>query len=353
MSPRLTLLMTRSAAAPVLLALAVILLLSILGVAARMVADPLIRSLPAQMLPSLALALITPMLSVAVPLGFFAGLVASVTRLDGDGTVEAARCLGATPGQIALPSLLLALVVAAVTFVAGAWGEPWGRHAARHQIARLSGMDLHLREGSLAVSVGDATLGATRVGEDGSLHEVMLWAQDGAEVALAPRGTITLDQGRLVAELHDGELHVTLPDGYARARFDSYRVDLPLPVLRIRGHEPFELAPRALLAAIDERRQDGREVRFHLLALHRRLAIPFAVPLLALLAWPLGRTRSGHTVTRGVLFAVAVGLVYYLLLRVGDHGLREFHWPPALAAWLATGLLVPAAAIGWLRRWAR
>jgi len=353
MSPRLALLMIRSAATPVLLALGVIVVLAALGVAARMAADPLIRSLPTPMLPALALALITPLLSVALPLGFFAGLVAAVTRLDGDGTVEAARCLGATPTQIAAPSLLLALLVAAATFVAGAWGEPWGRHRARHQLAQLSGPDLHLREGSLTLAVGDVVLGATRVGEDGSLDEVLLWARDGDEVALAPRGNITLHQGRLVTELHDGELHVALADGYARARFDSYRVDLPLPVLQIRGHEPFELAPSALMDAIEARRGDGREVRFHLLAFHRRLAIPFAVPLLALLAWPLGRSRSGHTVTRGVLTAVVVGLGYYLLLRVGDHGLRAFHWPPAIAAWLATGLLAPAAVLGWLRRWGR
>ena len=353
MSPRLTLLMTRSAATPVLLALAMILLLAVLGIAARMVADPLIRSLPTPMLPSLALALVTPLLSVALPLGFFAGLVAAITRLDGDGTVEAALCLGATPTQIALPSLLLALTVAALTFVAGAWGEPWGRHAARHQIAQLSGPDLHLREGALSISIDGVTLGASSVGGDGSLREVMLWARDGDEVAMAPRGSITLENGCLVADLYDGELHVAVADGYARARFDSYRVELPLPVLQIRGHEPFELAPGALLGAIEERRQDGREVRFHLLALHRRLAIPLAAPLLALLAWPLGRTRSGHTVTRGVLLAVAIGLGYYLLLRVGDHGLRALHWPPALAAWLATGLLAPAAALGWMRRWAR
>jgi len=278
-------------------------------------------------------------------------MVAAITRLDSDGTVEAARCLGARPTHIALPSLLLALLVAAATFVAGAWGEPWGRHRARHQIAQLSGPDLRLGEGPVSISMEDAVLGATAVAEDGSLREVLLWTRDGAEVALAPRGRITLRQGRLVAELQAGELHAALEGGYLRSRFDSYRVELPLPVLRVRGHEPFELFPRDLLEAIDQRRRQQREVRFHLLAFHRRLAIPLAVPLLALLAWPLGRSRSGHTVVRGVLFAVGIGLAYYLLLRVGDHGLRQFHWPPVIAAWLATALLLPVAVIGWLRRW--
>ena len=353
MPRQLTRLVTRSVAVPVLLALAAMLGLVVLAVAARMAADPLVHTLPLQLLPTLAAALIAPLLSVALPLGFFAGLVAAITRLEADGAVDAARCLGATPLQLVLPTGPLALGVAALTFVAGAWGEPWGRHLARHEIARLSGPDLHYREGALTLELDDLVLGAANVDAGGALSGVLLWARDGAEVVIAPRGTISLADGELRAELHDGEVHLQLDGGYARAGFEEYRVSVPLPLLRIRGREPFELAPQALLAAIRDRSADGKEVRFHQLALHRRLAIPLAVPLMALLAWPLGRSRSGHGLVRGVLLAAATGLGYYLLLRVGDHGLREYHWPPVVAAWMATALLVPAAAMGWVWRWSR
>ncbi len=353
MSRRLSMMVIRSTAAPVLLALATILGIALLGVAARMAADPLVRSLPPTLLAPLAGAMITPLLSVALPLGFFAGLVAAVTRLEGDGAVEAARCLGATPMQLAWPTLALAVMVAGVTYFAGAWAEPWGRHQARQQIAALSGPQLDQGRDGLSLAFDDTVLDAASRDEQGRLRDVLLWSAGGDEVVIARSGSVELDEGRLVARLADGELHLRLDDGYARATFDTYTVEMPLPLLRSRGREPFELAPDLLRETIAKRRAGGMEIRFHQLALHRRIAIPMAVPLLALLAWPLGRSRSGRGVARGVLTAVGVGLAYYLLLRVGDHGLRQLHWNPVAAAWMATALLVVPAAVAWRARWAR
>ena len=353
MSRRLPLLVLRSTAAPLLLALATILGIAMLGVAARMAADPLIRSLPPTLLVPLAGAMITPLLAVTLPLGFFAGLVAGVTRLESDGAIEAARCLGATPFQLAWPTLALALGVAGVTYLAGAWAEPWGRHQARQQIAQISRPHLDQGQGGLSLAFDGRVFDAAGRDEEGRLRDVLLWSSQGDEVFLAESGQIEISEGRLVAHLDDGELHLRLNEGYARARFDSYTVELPLPLLQNRGREPFELAPKDLRETIAQRRIEGHEIRFHLLAMHRRLAIPLAVPLLALLAWPLGRTRTGQGVAPGVLMAVGVGLAYYLLLRVGDHGLRQLHWNPVVAAWLATALLVVPTAVAWRHRWAR
>jgi lipopolysaccharide export system permease protein len=348
-------LLARSLVAPVCIAMAALCGLALLGVAARMAADPVVRALPTSLLAPLALALLTPLLSVVLPLGFFAGLVAAVVRLEADGTVEAARCLGASPLRVMIPSLVVALLVALATGMAGAWGEPWGRHRARAAIAELSGPDLVPRAGPLAIETGGTTLGAARIEADGSMRDVLLWSAGGDEVVLAPRGEIRLADGALTAALRDGELHLRVDGGgYARVRFERYEVTLELPLLESRpGREPFELAPAALLAEIDRRRGLGKEVRFHELALHRRMAIPLAVPLLALVAWRLGRGRHGAGVTRGVLAAVGVGLAYYLALRVGDHLLRQFHWPALAAGWLATAGLLPVAGWAWWGRWRR
>ncbi len=353
MPSRLTLLLTRSLVAPVCIGLTTLCGLALLGVAARMAADPVVRALPSSLLAPMAMALLTPLLSVALPLGFFAGLVAAVTRLEADGVVEAARCLGASPVRVVAPSMAGAMVVMVATGVAGAWGEPWGRHRARAEVAALDGPELIPRQGSLTIDAGDHVLGAVCIEPDGTLHQVLLWSDGGTEVVLAPRGRIRLASGELLAQLFDGELHVQHVDGgYARVRFEQYEVTLPVPLLDVRrGREPFELAPAALVDEIDRRRAQGKEVRFHQLALHRRLAIPLAVPLLALVAWRLGRTREGAGVTRGVLAAVGVGLLYYLALRVGDHLLRQLHWPALVAGWLATAGLLPVACWSWWARW--
>jgi len=340
-------------AAPVGVALLAVLGLALLGVAGRVAAEPLIRALPPQVLATVLISLLAPMLPAVLPMALFAGLVAGVARLESDGTVDAARALGVAPRQLVAPTLGLALLFGLVTAVAGAWGEPWGRYRARHALDGVDGPDLGARAAPLTVAADGALLGAAAVAADGTLSDVLLWRDDGHEIVMAPQAQVTLADGGLTAELFDGEVHRRLDAGYLRARFGSYRATMPLPLVRRTGHEPFELAPAPLMATIEERRTQGHEIRFHLLALHRRIAIPLALPLLALLAWPLGRSRGGSGAARGFLCAVVVGFGYYLLLRLGDHGLRQLHWPAWFAAYLGTASLALAAAAGWWWRWRR
>lgn len=353
MSLRLITMVVRATLAPTLLATGVVLGLAAIGVATRLAADPLTRSLPPGQWPWLLVALLVPLLSAVLPLALFAGTVAGVARLESDGAVDAARALGARPLQLAGPTVALGLIVGAAAWAAGAYGEPWGRHRTRHTLAQLSGPDLRPRQGPLLFQADGAVLGAAGLEEGGVLRDVLLWRDGGDELVMAPRGRVTLGDGTLEIELLDGETHLRLLDGYARARFGSLRTALPIRLVFARGHEPFELRPRELLTTLRERRDGGLEVRFHQLALHRRIASALAVPLLVLLAWPLGRSREGGSTARGVMAALAVGLGYYLLLRFADHGLRELHWHPLLASYAGAGALVVLALLGWAWRWSR
>ncbi len=343
----------RALLAPTLLATAVVLGLAAIGVAARLASDPLTRSLPPDHWPLLLGALLVPLLSAALPLALFAGAVAGVVRLESDGAVDAARALGARPWQLVGPTVALGLLVGGVTWVAGAYGEPWGRHRARHALAQLTGPDLQPRAGPLLFEAEGTVLGAAALEEGGVLRDVLLWREGGDELVVAPTGLVSLGDGTLDIELRDGETHLRLLHGYARARFATLSTSLPVRLVQPRDREPFELAPGELLRALQSRRDADLEIRFHQLALHRRIATALAVPLLALLAWPLGRTREGGSTARGVLLGVGVGLAYYLLLRFADHGLRELHWPPLLAAYLGAAVLAVGAALGWGWRWSR
>ncbi|MDP7110549.1 MAG: LptF/LptG family permease [Myxococcota bacterium] len=353
MSRRLTTLILRALFTPTAVAAAAVLGLAVIGVAARLGSDPLVASLPADSWPTLLLALLVPLLSAALPLAVFAGAVAGVARLESDGAVDAARALGARPWQLAAPTVALGLLAGVLTWVAGAYGEPWGRHRARHTLAQLSGPDLRPREGPLVLASDREVLGAAAVEAGGVLIDVLLWRADGDELVVAPRGRVSLGDGTVEIELLGGESHLRLPDGYVRARFGSLTTSMPLRLVSTRAREPFELMPGALVEVIRTRRDAGQEVRFHQLALHRRVATALAVPLLVLLAWPLGRSREGYGAARGVLLALGLGLGYYLLLRLSDHALREFHWSPVTAAYLGAAGVAVAAAAGWVWRWSR
>ncbi len=342
----------RSVTTPVLLATGAVLGVALLVVGARLATDPLVRALPDELLPTLVAALLAPLVAAALPLALFAGLVTGLARIDGDGGIDAARALGASPWQLAAPTLLLATAVGGLTYVAGAWGEPWGRLRARQALEEVRGPDLRGGDGPLVIEVDGSVLGASSLDGAGVLRDVLLYRMDGDEVVLAPAGQVSLGDGTVEATLRDGEIHRRLPGGgYARLRFDRYHASLPLPLVRRPGREPFELAPGPLLRAIDRRRAAGHEIRFHLLALHRRISGALAVPLLAVLAWGLSGGRRGRGAARGLVLALALALGYYLLLRLGDHGLRRLHWPPLVAAYLATAALAAVSAAAWRARW--
>jgi lipopolysaccharide export LptBFGC system permease protein LptF len=216
----------------------------------------------------------------------------------------------------------------------------------------VHGPDLRASDEPLVIEVDGSMMGAGALDGSGALRDVVLYRDGGDEVVLAPTGQVTLADGTIETTLRDGEIHRRLPDGgYARGRFASYHVSLPLPLVRHPGREPFELLPQQLRRTIDERRAARQEIRFHLLALHRRISGALAVPLLALLAWGVSGGRRGRGAGRGLVAAVVLALAYYLLLRLGDHGLRQLHWPPLVAAYLATAALALTAALLWRRRW--
>jgi LPS export ABC transporter permease LptG/LPS export ABC transporter permease LptF len=83
--------------------------------------------------------------------------------------------------------------------------------------------------------------------------------------------------------------------------------------------------------------------------LHKRVAIPAACLAFVLVGFPLGaRNRRGG---RGFAFTAAVALVvvYYVLLNNGELLARAVGWPPAIGIWLPNVLLT-AIAIPLLRR---
>ena len=203
----------------------------------------------------------------------------------------------------------------------------------------------------MVLEVDGAGRGASAIDHGGVLRDVLLWRDGGDELVIAPRARVAFSEGTLDVAIEEGESHLSLAGGYVRTHFETMRTELPVPLVDARGKEPFELTPGELLRTLRVRRETGKEVRFHRLALHRRVAGALAVPLLVLLAWPLGRSREGGGAARGVLLAVAIGLTYYLLLRVADHGLRELHWPPLVAAYAGAAALAVAAALGWRWRW--
>ena len=99
----------------------------------------------------------------------------------------------------------------------------------------------------------------------------------------------------------------------------------------------------------DLRRHDAVYYRLHL---QRRLALPFAPILFALIGVPLavGPARRGRT--WGILLCALTAFGYYALLTIGQSLAHDAVIPATLAAWLPNGVF---AGLAWtlLRRTAQ
>ena len=88
------------------------------------------------------------------------------------------------------------------------------------------------------------------------------------------------------------------------------------------------------------------------LQIHRRLALPFAPILFALVGVPLGLRRSRGARSWGAQICVAIVFTYYALLSLAQFLVESVHVPAAVALWLPN-VVFAATAVPLLRRASR
>lgn len=279
----------------------------------------------------LALGLLPVVTAIALPVGLLFGLVASARawREGGDWRALATAGVGARAvvPAVLLYGLGLALIVAGLTHVL----EPLGRTDARQTLARAAG-DLRMQPGR-PLAVGDALVHAQAV--TGPLLGDVLIA--GGRTAVAARTGLLGGAG--IVSLTDGQAVSLGDDGAVSWRLDFLRAELRLDVQTPR----VELTQRTdaeLAALIGRLEVQGQPATAQRLALARRTALPASLPLLALLAVPLGARGA-----RPGAAATLVVLGWWSVLRVADQAATSCG--PLLAAWAPVLAVGVAAAIAW------
>jgi lipopolysaccharide export system permease protein len=159
------------------------------------------------------------------------------------------------------------------------------------------------------------------------------------EVTTAGMGRLTLQPGGLLVrlELRNGQQFSTTASGAARVlSFKSFGLDLPVSsaqkLLRGRGSDARELTLHEL--AVRAARGNSLIPRYELLAeLYARLARSFSLPLLPLLALPLGLSAKRGGRAPGIIIAGLLLLAFSHALQLG-------------LSLASSGRADPAAAIG-------
>jgi LPS export ABC transporter permease LptF/LPS export ABC transporter permease LptG len=317
-------------------------------------------------------------LVLAIPIGTLLGSLIAIGRLSADGEIVALQASGLGPFQLLRPMAVHGFVTLCVAFSIYAFVQPW----ASYELRAMQGRILTARNLSTEIKPRvffDALPGHVIFvdeippGTQGVLDRTILYqASDTGRNAIeqlivAKAATIspaTDKQGRLRLVFKDGvanSFRSEDPDSYRSVQFDAYApapIVLPpwmqasnqLPDKTVSDMTPKELWTEygAAESALDSPLR-GFRLRSVLAETHRRLALPIASLLFALLALPLGvsRVRSG----KGAGFALSLGiiLVYWMIFTTGTEQARGGRIPVALGIWGANLLVCAWMIFAYLR----
>lgn len=357
----------REVSVPTLLGLLVFTFVLLMGRILKLVELVINKGIPLAEVTRLFLYLLPAFLVITIPLAFLLGVLLGFGRLSADSEVIALKASGVSLYGMLKPVLLLGFLASLATAFLTLYAEPAGNTAFRSQLFQIasSRAGTGFQPRVFNDEFDGLVLYASAIRErDGSLEGVFISDERiGAtpSIILARTGRVISDRQALTLtlRLEDGAIHRRptdqKQDTYQVIDFAVYDVNLNLgqqlsdPKQRLKKEN--ELSAAELGDALRQA-PTAAERNSYATEWHRRLILPVAPLLFALIGVPLGirAQRSG----RGGGFATGLGvfLLYYILFSFAGTLAEEGGLAPAPIMWAPT-LLFLAGSLGLLHLAAR
>ena len=296
----------------------------------------------------IALLAFPAVLTFTIPMAVLAGILLGLSRMASDGEVTALRAAGISVRTFFLPVGILATLGCILAVYMSAFLAP-SANRTRVEIERQIGLRqisaelqprvFEERFPNLVVYVQDVVSGASPLWKGIFLAD--LSSPAGPKVTLAREGIPISDpdQHQLQFHLRRGSIHEVAeqPDEYTIATFAETDIPVSLPVPSPPSVKPNAQRSAAELYRVPLSSPEWLEARVEF---HRRLALPFATLLLALVGIPLGLSSHKGGKSMGIVLTVLVVLVYYTLF-IGGISLAQQGWlSPWAGVWAANLLFV-------------
>ncbi len=289
-------------------------------------------------------------LTYTIPMGVLVGILIGLSRLAADSEVTAMRASG-----LGVWSFLRVISI----FVVVAWLLALGNsvYLAPRSLAALGQLQNNLKGSQASYEV------QPRVFYEG-FPKIILYVQDVKAISggalwkgvfladltdpSAPRITLAregllVSQGPDTLDLHltNGSTHETPdpknPDQYQISTFQTTDIPLQVPTSQnSQEHEPTSLGEvkfSELLRASPT--ADPATRRWNLIEYHRRLSLPTACIVLALVGIPLGLSSKKGGKSSGFVLTILLVFLYYSLSLIGVSFARQGRLSPAAGVWLA------------------
>jgi LPS export ABC transporter permease LptG/LPS export ABC transporter permease LptF len=313
------------------------------------------RNMPSRSLLLLFLLPIPGVLVVTVPIAILLGVLIGLSRMAADGEVIAARAAGVNLGQFARPVMLYALLgwlVASAMSLVFAPASAWKLMTMENEL-KSTQLPYEIKPRVFIEQFPKLLLYLKDVTASGSRWRGVFIAntsQRGSpEVTLAQSGYLAADaNGRgYTLHLEHGTTHKMdeqNPGVYSVISFTNTDINIPMDVAsattpRIRP-APTQTLPQLIRYIGNPRyRHDG------LVELNYRLALPLACLSLAWVGLPLGLfTRKGGKAV-GVMLAILLVFMYYVIMALGRELALQGRVNPELGLWAANFIFAIAGVV--------
>jgi len=288
-------------------------------------------------------------LGLALPAAFFVSTLLVVGRLSEESELDAMLSSGLSIGRIAVPLLAAGLVFALFSVALYGFIQPYSRYAYRAllHVAVNAGWDAKVEPAAFASAVRDFTLTADDVDFTGrNLQGV--FAQrivDGREeVFTAETGALGLspDRSRLILVLENGTRWWQVPGAHSNVvRFERLSLTTPFSPeaapFRARGDSERELTLAELWQEMNASWSPVAPAKLRA-EFHGRLVRALSLPLLPLLAIPLGMAAKRSRRGPGLVMAAVVLIFYHHGIQLGQSMAATARISPVLAAWIPFAL---------------
>ena len=321
------------------------------------------------------LAIIPTFLEIALPLSALLGVLMAFGRLSADSEIVVLRASGLSLFQLIKPVFIFAIFATITCYIVTSKFRPWGFRQLEQtffEIARsksTAGLDAGIFN-----KLGKIVLYSENINhQTGALAHTLIddkREDERRQIIFAERGVIIPNEENrtITLELYDGIIHEEYKGRYNLTKFEINHLsmssdDIYNPDAKKRTSRIYkELAGEELKNYIDslqtkmneikEKASDRKltsEEKYEINELQkiflrskidegRRVSMPFAAFLLALIAMPLGiqppRMQKTWGVSISITLAVVIFATYYAIMSIGIALAEGGSWPPLLALWL-------------------
>jgi LPS export ABC transporter permease LptG/LPS export ABC transporter permease LptF len=287
-------------------------------------------------------------LTYTIPMGVLVGILIGLSRLAADSEITAMRASG-----LGVWNFLRVVSI----FVVVAWLLALGNsvYLAPRSLAALGQLQNRLKGAQASFEV------QPRVFYEG-FPKIVLYVQDvkpasGAAIwkgvfladlsdPLSPRISLAregllVSQGPDTLDLHlaSGSTHEADPKNPDRYQISTFQTtDIPIQVPASQNnqeHEPVSLGEMRVSDLLHAGNANPATRRWNLIEFHRRLALPTACVVLALVGIPLGLSSKRGGKSSGFVLTILLVFVYYSISLIGVSLARQARISPGAGVWLA------------------